>query len=73
MTREMMMKEIQNRGYSVQAKDIETNGVTSQRIIIKRENSNQAIICIDGVLNDEECSLDVAVDMVLDAYERAKD
>ena len=73
MTREMMMKEIQNRGYLAQAKDIEQNGVTSQGIIIKRRNSNRAIICIDEVLNDAECSLDEAVDMVLEAYERARD
>lgn len=42
MTREMMMKEIQNRGYLVQAKDIEQNGVTSQGIIIKKGINNRA-------------------------------
>lgn len=73
MTREMMMKEIQNRGYLVQAKDIEQNGVTSQGIIIKKGINNRAIICIDGVLNDTEYSLDEAVDIVLEAYERARD
>lgn len=73
MAKEMMMKEIQNRGYSVQAKDVEQNGVTSQGIIIKKENSNRAIICIDGVLNDTEHSLDEAVDIVLEAFERARD
>lgn len=66
--RELIIEELKNRGYNVQARDVVKNGVVQNGIEFISVNGINPVVYMDNVDN----KLNEAVDLVLAAYEKGK-
>lgn len=73
MTREMIIKELNNRGYNAMAYDVTKNGVVLEGIVLKADAGVSPVIYTETINPKEDnadMSLDEAVTAVLDTYKR---
>lgn len=75
MNREMIIEELNKRGFNAKVQDVMKNGVKLEGIIIMKESGTSPVFYTEYILKDAQensRTLDEVVDNIIDVYEKNK-